>query len=175
MHRSNVARLRTALVVVLCALALATPLALTGCSGSSTTEASGSAATEVTARLADVLGSLNAAYVGHDEDDLCVAYGFGQLDGAPLAVLLTCEDGEYRSWAGSFENGENQTVTITDSMSGEATTVTVTQGTDGSVYVYKDGIAGTASLVPVFTASGADENLSVYDESLVDYEITYLR
>jgi hypothetical protein len=164
-------------------LLVAGACALTACSGgspaSSAAPASASAGSatsgvETTVRLVDLLGALNAAYVGHDEADQCVVYAFGTYNGRPLAVLLDKEGGAYRCWIGASETSSDATHTITDDLTGEVASFVATQNAGGTLMLRKEGISGTATLVSCYGTESVEANIVLYDEALLDYELSYL-
>ncbi len=171
--------------VIKTALAAALALALAACSqggaaGTTVTVGSGSAAVTATQlALPDAMALMRADYVGADAYNRGVAYGFGK-DGNRTVALFVCYDRteqEYRSWFGDYDKSgddTDNTVTITDDVTGDVVQLTIT-GTTKNPTVYSDVLDNPGSLTTINygSADAARNFLKATDEDLVDFDVAY--
>ena len=171
--------------VIKTALAAALALALAACSqggaaGTTVTVGSGSAAVTATQlALPDAMALMRADYVGADAYNRGVAYGFGK-DGNRTVALFVCYDRteqEYRSWVGDYDKSgddTDNTVTITDDVTGDVVQLTIT-GTTKNPTVYSDVLDNPGSLTTINygSADAARDFLKATDEELVDFDVAY--
>ena len=171
--------------VIKTALAAALALALAACSqggaaGTTVTVGSGSAAVTATQlALPDAMALMRADYVGADAYNRGVAYGFGK-DGNRTVALFVCYDRaeqEYRSWFGDYDKSgddTDNTVTITDDVTGDVVQLTIT-GTTKNPTVYSDVLDNPGSLTTINygSADAARNFLKATDEELVDFDVAY--
>ena len=175
--------IKTALAAALALALAAWALALAACSqggaaGTTVTVGSGSAAVTATQlALPDAMALMRADYVGADAYNRGVAYGFGK-DGNRTVALFVCRtEQEYRSWFGDYDKSgddTDNTVTITDDVTGDVVQLTIT-GTTKNPTVYSDVLDNPGSLTTINygSADAARNFLKATDEDLVDFDVAY--